>query len=583
MDNSVPFHERFAGAPADEVIQAFLKVLAEDPERINDRGFVRRGLGVFARACGGEAIALDDLWRRFLRRVLRLNDVTAQRDKLANLLRGLKEQPIVGWVLSPPFSLNGDGKQHVYAMPLGRDQTPQCYRIDDGSEPAAAGEADHAVAATPELPVLLPPPPYLAFLEPTTRLFIRPATGVPPAPQRAEILEVVAAWPECRFEELGEIEVSEGPEDRKVTLLAERSLARDVKRRLEEGGETVSVRAELGVATGIHRSGDRRREDWLEFPDLAGPTVKDLVFPRWLRRAWSRDIKHMVRGRGVKVLLLGPTGVGKTSAVEYAGRDMCRLAARRGVPRKGFAVIRLSGPHIGSSFVHQVERTMYRAVKRARNLVRNGYFAIILADEADALLGEMGGGFEHAHNRSERLAAQELLGQDLEGVAVYLTMNPRRNSWLPAPIVRRFTRREYPRPTRSQIAAVASHYAQEHAGLLKTLGMTPQEFGAAFAMNLFSDRRVVARGYLHSGRAITVRARDLHLASPGKTKELIANFAFDLEEGEAARLDDLWAMMDREFRAGDLSASNFFEVTFLTPPRNDALRTVEPASGAVRA
>lgn len=165
----------------------------------------------------------------------------------------------------------------------------------------------------------------------------------------------------------------------------------------------------------------------------------------------------------------------------------------------------------------------------------------------------------------------------MPGVAVYLTMNARPSSWLPSAIARRFERREYPRAGRSQMEAVARLYARNEARALERLGLGPDEFAAALVANLWSDERVVAVGHFHSGRALAVRARDLQTASPGKVRELIETFASDVAAGEATSLEQLYLMLDREFRAAELTVRNIRELTFLKQPHDDTLRTLEHA------
>jgi len=545
------------------VIQSVSEIARAEPDRVESVEFKLQAATSLLGAMSDPKKAVAVLWDHTLECEKRIRKLLSQNRELVGFVQSLREKPSLGWVLSSPFAVNGNGKLFVYVMPLAREAVPQCYEV----------------ALDPENPPeRFPPPPFLGFVEPASKVFFEPASRIPPLPVRAEIHTALAARPESRFPGLGEIEVSDEPGERRFTLLAAPALAREVNRKLEEEGRRVSVRAEMGIAVAVHDTKAEEREDWLEFPSLEGPTMKDLIFPKFLHRLWRRDIEMILDGRGVKVLLMGPTGVGKSSAVEYAGREAWRTAVERGKPKKGLALIRLSGPHIGSSYVHQVERNLYAVVHRAKRLAEEGYLVVILADEADALLGEIDGGLEHAHNRSERLAAQELLGQDLKGISIYLTMNPRRNSYLPAPIARRFVRREYPRSTRSQIAAVARHYAARYPSMLKRLGLEAEEFGLLFSANLFSDRRVVAVGHYHSGEELVVRARDLQVASPAKAQSLIEEFAFDIEKGYARTIEDLWAAFDREFRGGEMTVHNVWELTFLRPRANDSLRTLDIVS-----
>jgi len=546
----------------EERLEPLRRMIEEDPERLGNDQLMDQAWWVLVRTFGGP----DEARRRLLRGYFVHR---RQRDELLAVIAKLKAQkPVLGWVLSGEFTGNGNGRprQLVYARPLGQaSAAPECFeRVDlpDADDDDRTGD-----------PAPMPDPPFLGFIDPVHRAFFGPASDIPPPPLRAEILEVVASHPRTRFDGLAEIEVADATQERSFTVFAPADLARQVRRKMDEDGQTVRVRSESGIVTAICRSESREHEDWLEYLDVEGPSVFDLVLPSVLRREWASDAADLAEGQPVRVALIGPTGTGKTSAAERIGRDAWRLAARAGRDPAGIALIHVSGARVGSSFIHATERTIFRAFRRATSLSAKGYVVVVLFDEADALLGEMDGA-EHAHNRSERLAAQQLLTGD-DPVGIYLTLNVRRNSWLPAAIDRRFAKREYARVFRGQMAAVARFYADRCRGMLEALGMTAEEFGGAFADNLFSDERVVALVHTHSGRALPVRARDLHNCSPGKAEALTRQFARQLRRGTARGLGDLWGMLDREFRAPNLNERNLFELTFLRPPRDDGVRQVE--------
>ena len=243
---------------------------------------------------------------------------------------------------------NGQTQRLVFAAPLGRENAaPQCFAVVD--EPTDGG-----AAAVPTKPLFdTPSPPFLGLVDPGNKLFFGAAVGVPQPPLRAELLEVVASHPETKFADLAEIEVSDGVGEKNFTLFAQPDLAREIKKKMDEDGECVHVRSESGVATAIHKSEDSKHEDWLEFPPIDGPSVSDLILPGSLRQQWSRDVHHIAAGRPVRGILIGPTGTGKTSAAERVGRDGVKAAQKKGRPRKGFALIRISSSHVGSSFIHQ--------------------------------------------------------------------------------------------------------------------------------------------------------------------------------------------------------------------------------------
>ena len=94
---------------------------------------------------------------------------------------------------------------------------------------------------------------------------------------------------------------------------------------------------------------------------------------------------------------------------------------------------------------------------------------------------------------------------------------------------------------------------------------------------LFSDERVVATVRHYSGNRQEVRLRDLHNCCPGKVKDLINVFCCDVTDGVADSMDELWRLVDREFRVPNLNPRNLYDLTFLKPPEDDTVRSVELA------
>jgi hypothetical protein len=136
-----------------------------------------------------------------------------------------------------------------------------------------------------------------------------------------------------------------------------------------------------------------------------------------------------------------------------------------------------------------------------------------------------------------------------------------------------------PPPTQGQIARVAEHYCIESAA--QRLGIGCQEFGERLADNLFSQRRQLAHAVYDSGRREPVYAWQLQTSSPGKIKRLVERFCWDVEDGEINSIDDLFGILDREFQAPPDLRNNLYELTFLTPPSDDTLRSVELLSTGV--
>jgi len=537
-------------------IDGMLTEFVNNPERLEDPARV----DTLAQAI---AMSHPDGVRFIVRR---LHKERRRWEQVLAALKALQTENLeLVWVLTKDFPLNGGPLRFVYALGLNRPEVPQLLRVmDKVPDENADGQMRKLVD--------LPSPPYLGTIEPKTRLLVGLAPQAPPPPMMAQTLQATSANPETTYEGIGEIEVAEGPDDRICTVFATRELAYMIQDRLARG-ERVVVRVERGVVTAIHSGDPEQQGDFVETIAPDGPGVKDLILPRALRRQWERDVAAIVQGRSVRVLLIGPTGTGKTSAAERVGRDAFRRKTQAGDGCKGIRLVRISSQDIGSSYIHATERNIKKAMRIAEQLHRDGYIVVILLDEGDQMLGEMMGA-EHAHNRSERLALQALLSKDLP-VAVYVTCNPRQNSWLPAAIERRFTKRVYGRPIRRQIEEVARYYVSAHPQVLEQLDLTASEFAGRMADNLFSDQRVIAVCHLYSGDKIFIRARDLQTCSPGKIKQLIETFCCDVEDGRSKGLEDLSNMMDEEFLSPSLNVRNVFEMTFLQPPHNDAIRTLE--------
>jgi len=130
-------------------------------------------------------------------------------------------------------------------------------------------------------------------------------------------------------------------------------------------------------------------------------------------------------------------------------------------------------------------------------------------------------------------------------------------------------------------SARKSAFLSNHAGptvqpLLKMgLSISAEEFAGALADNLYSDQHVVATVRFYSGNTQEVRVRDLHNCSPGKIEDIINVFCCEVTDGAADSIDDLWSLVDREFRAPNLSARNLYDLTFLEPTDSDTVRNIE--------
>jgi hypothetical protein len=537
----------------DEKLGQAAAYVTENPEALESPDFIRAAVQDFLGSVHGDVYrALEHSVREAIRG-------RSQRDQLIDMVetfkRQLREQPRLSRVLSPPFQFgtNGDTRRLIYTAPAGRESAVECVCL-----------------AEPEQE---PPPPLSFCYTDAGGKFYLDAAGDLPLVQLQEH-SVTRVDLDGEFPGVGYVVITDGPEQHSV-LLADRELVEAIQGHLEEG-EKVIVRHDSLVARGIVESSVRAPEDWLEIPPLEGPALAELIFPRWLHDEWQRDVRWMVARRPYRVLLIGPTGTGKSEGVVRAGRQAAVESGR------DLAVIRMSASHIGSSYYSETERTILRAVKRAERLAQQGYIVVVLLDEADALLGNSEGRYEGSVDRRVRLTFQELLGGDIEGVFVYLTMNPRTDSWLPTAINRRFRKRLYPRTYRRQMGRICASYAQPET--LGRLGMTADDFGARVADFVYAGGFVVARVLLHSGDERLVRARDLHDCSPGKLKDLVLDFCHDVEDGAAHTIEALWTRLDREFRSAPLNEANLFEMTFLAKPDHDAVKKVEPVlSGTAKA
>ena len=477
--------------------------------------------------------------------------VTRQRDELLAALKKfqhhLEEQPQLVRIVSEAFSFgtNGDGRLMVLTSSLGQ-------HINQVTPLLVPDEAPR------------PEPLQMGYADKAGSVYLGPATELPLRSMQQHT--VVTANESSDWEGVGEV-VIETSNDQQTVLYAERDVAASIAARLEDG-ESLMVRHDDVTVLRVVDS-HKAQEDWLDYPSVDGPKLDSMIYPRAVRRVWNRCIRSLNKGGSVHVALLGPTGIGKTSGVYCFGRTVSEETG------KPFALIKLSMSSIGSSYYSETERTIARALARARKLAEEGAIVVVLVDEADALVGNSENRYEGSVDRRVRLSIQELLSERTPGVAVFLTMNQRPDSYVPAAIMGRFTPLIYPRPSRGQMARIVSLYAD--ADFLKPLGLKPDELGRRVADFLFSDRFVVAHVHLQSGTVAPVRARDLHHCSPRKVRALIEDFCDDLDES-AATLDSLWRMMESEFRSHALSANNVFELTFLAKPLHDQVKHVEPVA-----
>lgn len=543
----------------DQVIDSVIRAVRERPELLNEPKTLLEACRAMSHFAGGTEIAMSLMFKRQLEVWLKLAKAESEKQQLIALIEALKEGCLaLAWVLSAPYSTgcNGRAQRCVLAALLSNDGiVPRPFRLADTEDLEAFGDPERR---DPDPPAI----PFMGLVNPQAGVYVGPVRGLPVIPLPAMLVEAVSARELPNG--MGEIEVSVEGVERNYFLPADLAITRAVEGRLADG-ERVTVRQECGVATSIHVS-DRKRDDFVEYIAPEGLQLHDLKMPARMVKEFRRDVRALTQGKPVFRIFVGPTGVGKTTSVFCVLREASRLTG------KPAAIVRMSAAYIGSVFIHQTALNMRKGRKAAESLSRRGYIVAILVDEADALLGETDG-MEHSHNREERLAFQELFSQGVAGVGVYATMNARKNSWLPPAIVRRGARLVFPRTTRSQMAAVASHYVMEEA--LASMNVSREEFGAVFADMLYSEHHVVATAHFHSGRSLPIRARDLQICSPGKAESLVKALCEDLADGQPGGLELMQAAIHREFQAAELNTANLFDLTFVTCPHNDTLRTVE--------
>ena len=534
---------------------------------------LRETCDVAVMASGGPSEAVENLATLLLqaeveRRKLaeKAQRVSAQNEELIGAYQELKQKPCLGWVISHPVPFADEGlvRRGLLAMSDERPGVLSPFRFPDfnGDEPPPLFSAVREMDET-----AWPDPPFRALLEPHLGLFVGPATAFPRA-LSAEFRDARSVL-SCGEDGLcPEIEVEEQNSATR-SVFATREVADAVRERLQ-AGDAVQVRIEAGVATAVHDTSEQV-EDWVTVIPEEGPLLRELVFPERLHRLWQRDVQSYFMGRPVGVLLIGTTGVGKTEGVIRFTRTLYAEAATRGIRKKGIRVVRISSWSVGSSFIHDTERRIARAIKKARKLSADGYVAVILFDEVDALLGESAHGLEHAHQRTERLSVQELLNDIPPDVPVFGTTNKSLN----APLKGRLKPRPYPRPVRLQLQRVAALAVARRPEVLSSLGMDADQFGAILADALYSDSRVLAVAHMFSGATLPIRARDLQTCSPRAVTGLVETLADDLEDGFGAGVEHLHDLVDAEFSAIDLRKDNLWEQVFLGEPADDQVKTVD--------
>ena len=291
---------------------------------------LHQAIGLLVRACGDDMIAALAVACKHLALTEK------HRDQLIAAFKALKKQltekPMLAWILSSPFKYgsNGDGTRRIFVARNGRDLS--------AIDPVAMPEELVGDAAAPKLL-------SLCLISGDGSVYLGPVPVFPPLQTdeyRVEKVDDVNP-----YAGITQIVVSDGLSDRHPVLFATSELAATIAAKLEEG-DPVGVQACGRIVTRIVKdAAAKQMADWLEFPPLEGPTIDDMVFPSWLHDAWHRDIRWILNDRDFRVVLIGPTGTGKSEGCLRARLAVWRAAREA---KKPLAFLRLSAPHIASSW-----------------------------------------------------------------------------------------------------------------------------------------------------------------------------------------------------------------------------------------
>jgi len=528
-----------------EQLEQIAKRAALHHEILNHPGLVPETAAHMLHICDGDAsAALELLTAEALRSGVKAAQLAAA---IEDFQRKIREQPVPMLVLSRPFDygLNGSTRKVIYAARPGGNGMGAvvCVALADGQSP-------------PQLFQWI-------FTDVEGKMWLAEA---PPIPEQLEEHVVLRTKPQSSvIPELAQVVVSDGTDHGKF-LFAEPALAAEIGARVDRG-EQVKVEHNGIRVYGVTNTKLTQYEDWIEFPPREGQTLAEMFFPRALVEEWELDVEAMIRGEQLMVICQGPTGTGKTSGVIAAART---AALRSG---KKFVIINVSPATVSSEWYGVTERTIRLALNRGKALAQEGYIAVVLLDEMNALLGGTGVRYEGNVDQRVRLTMQSLFSEDLKGVAVYGTMNVTRLDWLPPPLARRFAKRAFPRTAKAQLAGAAAAIPQPE--VLAQVGLTPHEFGQRLGDFVFSNTFVIWTAHMQSGAVVPVRARDLHECSIGKIKSLIRIWERQVRYGRADSLQPLWARIAAEFSSVQLNEHNLFDSTFLRRPPHDTVRLVE--------
>ncbi len=471
------------------------------------------------------------------------------QEKVEKVRRAVREQPTLMRVISPPFEFsrngNGDLCQAVYVTPFGSRQLAQMQVLVLADD-----------VATPELFS-----PILTDAESKVYFGAAPQTPLQLMAEQA-VLDV-----EPQSDLPGMVQVVLKDEMNQTTLLfATQEIAEQIAA-LRKAGEEVVARHDHLKVYQVHGRKIPENEAFVEHLSADGPTLTNFIFSQTVAASFAGDIADLNAGRSIMVLLVGPTGVGKTSAVYATLRTAAAQAGKT-------AVAILIAPHtVGSMWHGETERRIAQAFEVAKKLAGEGRLVGILLDEIDALVGSTDARHESTVDHRVRLTIQQLLSQPLPPhVAVYATMNTHRGNLLHGPVAARFLLREYPRPTRRQMARLGAMFIEED--IAQSLQLTREEFGSRVSDFLFSAQFVLARLHLYSGASVPVRAGPPS-GVPARAEDARGDVHATVRRGAAATLESFFSLLERDFHAVHFTEQSLLDNSYLRVPANDSARQVE--------
>ena len=476
-------------------------------------------------------------------------EVAETREATKKVLAQASEQPRPSWVVSGRRSIlvNGIQRDVVFTTPTGTE----FGRINCSAVP-------------PGIPDVVSPL-SLALTDASGAFYLgglADEDGFLPLMAAHEVV-ALAVELDKPFEGMGEIKATDSASHRTFSCYAEKALAERVKRNLLDG-EHVKLKVADRRALEIVDADDvAAKPQWYVNVGTEGLTLDQMVFSRSVRKAWSYTVWRDAHGKSVRLLLHGPTGCGKTSAVwAFARQRSARLGIDPGL-------VCIGSQYTGSSLYTETEQNIANAIRWA---AANGY--AVLLDECEGMLGLTH--YESSTEARVRAAITDMLSE-YPDTPVFLTMNVRSSISIPETIDRRLVKIKYGRPTFRQVSKVVSLFVSD--ATLAHVEMNRAEFGATVAQFVFSDDFHVATLVWRSGRRDALTARSIKsVTSPGKCRELVERFNDQLEYRGTLSIGDLYGDISREAMSAPLTEKNVHDYTYVPKVHDDEVVAVEMIS-----